>query len=191
MNREERTLPDEQLAHMIAEGDGNAFNTLASRYLPELRLLLLKLTQDGDVADDLVQEVLLKAYLALSRQSYAEKQKVKGWLLTIAKNSFLDHRRRERRRNSIVCPMELSSLQVADEASEQLQLVYEKEQRLDLVEASLPHLVPAQREVVSMRLKEMSFAQISEAMACSLGTSLARMSYAVHNLRSLCEQRVA
>ncbi len=53
------------------------------------RFLLTLCAGDRMTADDIAQESLMKAYLALNR--YDERQKAKLWLMKIAYNTFLNH----------------------------------------------------------------------------------------------------
>ncbi len=56
-----------------------------------LRRFLLTLCRgDRMTADDIAQETLVKAYLALVK--YDERSKAKVWLMKIAYNTFLNHR---------------------------------------------------------------------------------------------------
>ena len=56
-----------------------------------LRRFLLTLCRgDRMTADDIAQETLVKAYLALDK--YDERSKAKVWLMKIAYNTFLNHR---------------------------------------------------------------------------------------------------
>jgi DNA-directed RNA polymerase specialized sigma24 family protein len=57
------------------------------------------------------------------------------------------------------------------------------------VEAAIDRLPFAQREVLTLRVHAgLTFAEISEVMAAPLGTSLARMRYALANLRRILEE---
>ena len=53
------------------------------------RFLLTLCGGDRMTADDIAQETLMKAYLALSK--YDERQKARLWLMKIAYNTFLNH----------------------------------------------------------------------------------------------------
>ena len=53
------------------------------------RFLLTLCGGDRMTADDIAQETLMKAYLALNK--YDERQKARLWLMKIAYNTFLNH----------------------------------------------------------------------------------------------------
>jgi len=57
-----------------------------------LRAYALRLTQDRDDANDLVQDTVLKAIV--NEEKFAEGTNLKGWLYTIMKNIFINKYRR-------------------------------------------------------------------------------------------------
>lgn len=61
------------------------------QYRP-LRGYAMKLTQDPEDANDLVQETMVKAFL--NKDKFAEGTNLKGWLYTIMKNIFINNYRR-------------------------------------------------------------------------------------------------
>jgi len=64
------------------------------RLVPDLRAFARSLARNVDVADDLVQETLLKAWE--KRASLRDRDKLKPWLLMILRNIFLQSLRRTR-----------------------------------------------------------------------------------------------
>ena len=81
-----------------------------------LRRFLLTLCRgDRMAADDIAQESLMKAYLALDK--YDERQKAKLWLMKIAYNTFLNHHAQTARHRfeDIDAAAMMSSQQSSDE----------------------------------------------------------------------------
>lgn len=74
--------------------DFRALVTIESR---PLRNYALKLTQDVEDADDLVQDTMLKAFT--NEEKFAEGTNLKGWLYTIMKNIFINKYRRAMKSN--------------------------------------------------------------------------------------------
>lgn len=60
-------MDDDGLQHKAHRGDQTAFTKLAGRCYPALCRHATYLVQDSDVAEDIVQEALLKAYLRIRR----------------------------------------------------------------------------------------------------------------------------
>ena len=84
------------LARKAAAGDAAAFTRLVRAHEGAVRRFLARLTR-GD-ADDLAQEVFLKAWRAAS--SWRGEGSYRGWLLRIAWTLFLTAHRGEQRRGA-------------------------------------------------------------------------------------------
>src|ERR671929_1773560 len=73
---------------------GRSFDQEALPHLDSLYRVALRLTGDVTMAEDLVQDTMLKAYRAWHQ--YRPGTNAKGWLLTILRNTFInDYRRRK------------------------------------------------------------------------------------------------
>src|SRR6266481_7000141 len=68
------------------------FNHLVTNKEQPLKGFALKLTQDMEDAQDLVQDTMLKAFT--NRDKFEEGTNLKGWLYTIMKNIFINKYRR-------------------------------------------------------------------------------------------------
>lgn len=87
-----------RLALAAASGDQASTAELVRRTQPEVWRLCARLG-DRDVADDLTQEVYLRALPALAR--YRQEASVRTWLLQIARHVCADHVRRRTRARSL------------------------------------------------------------------------------------------
>lgn len=63
--------------------------------VPSLRAFALSLTYNGDRADDLVQETLVRAWA--NRETYRPDTHLKAWLFTILRNQFYTECRKRQR----------------------------------------------------------------------------------------------
>ena len=63
--------------------------------IPNLRAFAISLTGDPHVANDLVQETLLKAWS--NRDKFAPGTNLKAWLFTILRNTYFSDFRKKRR----------------------------------------------------------------------------------------------
>ncbi|MFN8155421.1 MAG: RNA polymerase sigma factor [Bacteroidia bacterium] len=68
------------------------FNHQVKEHYRPLRGYALKLTQDPEDANDLVQETMLKAFN--NKDKFADGTNLRGWLYTIMKNIFINNYRR-------------------------------------------------------------------------------------------------
>ena len=71
-----------------------AFTQLVRKNLPSLRrFLLAACSGNGDEADDVAQEALMKAYVA--SRNFDDEAGFSGWLYRIACNCLIDHQRKQ------------------------------------------------------------------------------------------------
>lgn len=186
---------DEQLvADYVMRGDDRAFRLLVERYQERVYGFLLGMVQDPDVANDLFQDTFVRVVRALNerRGSYKHQGRFAAWVLKIARNTALDHMRRQKRWVEIggdgvdgVDPWDL----LPDESPDAHELTEQREESAWL-EACIERLPPEQREVLLLRHEgELTFREIAELTGCSINTALGRMRYALANLRRLMAQR--
>lgn len=70
------------------------FDTGVLEFAPRLRAFIRRRVRNDTVADDLVQETLLKVYR--SRDTLRDGTKLEAWLYQIARGTIIDHHRRQR-----------------------------------------------------------------------------------------------
>ena len=91
------------------------FITLTEQHQTAVRRYLVALCcGDSQQADDLAQEALIKAYLAMDNLD--DPQKFKPWVYRIACNTFLDSRRSVRHTTGVEDAASLSSPETSDSA---------------------------------------------------------------------------
>lgn len=67
---------------------------------PSLKPYALKLTKDGEEANDLLQETVFKAYN--NRDKFQDGTNLKAWMYTIMRNTFITNYQRMVRRNTFI-----------------------------------------------------------------------------------------
>src|SRR4051812_50217679 len=86
---------DADLARRVAEGDEDAFTQLDDRYRAPLRRYARRLLRRSEHdADDVVQDVLIRAHAAL--RAGDEPEELRPWLYRLARNRAIDEVRRAR-----------------------------------------------------------------------------------------------
>lgn len=93
MNKE-RSTEEQRLSFEAARGDVGAFSLLISRYTNSLRHFVSGYCSNSCDIEDICQETLRKAFMAIS--TFNPEMKFKNWLFEIAKNSALDNARRKK-----------------------------------------------------------------------------------------------
>lgn len=96
----DRTLTDEQLAAKARDGDTAAMEELYLRYRQPVFRIVYRSTRNIDEAEDIVQDVFLKAFERL--HTFRERSRFSTWLMRIALNLCTDHARMRQRRQQLL-----------------------------------------------------------------------------------------
>jgi len=86
---------DSSLVRRSVEGDSAAFGILYDRYAPVVRALAFDVTHDVNSAQDLAQEVFLRAHAKLP--TVRDGDRFGPWLIAIARHCVQEWRRSRRR----------------------------------------------------------------------------------------------
>ena len=91
----EKSAPDDNdLLADIAAGSHGAFRLLIERYRRPMLTLALRTVGNAADAEEIVQEVFLKVWIAAPRWDTSGDAKFSTWLFRVALNLCIDHRRR-------------------------------------------------------------------------------------------------
>ena len=180
------TESDTDLIRRAQANDIDAFCLLAERYARRIHLLALHYCRNAQDAEDLSQEVWLKAYQALA--SFRSDSSFYTWLRRITINAFLNHRRsgffRRRGQTTIVQLLQIDADQLLESQTASPENIYNK-LLLENVRKALAELTPSQRLAFLLRHYEgMSYEEIANAMNCSTGTVKKGVWRAVGKLRA-------
>lgn len=183
------TDSDTDLIRRAQADDIDAFCLLAERYARRIHLLAFHYCRNAQDAEDLSQEVWLKAYQAL--RSFRSDSSFYTWLRRITINAFLNHRRsnlfRRQGQTTMVqlVQIDAETFEVPLESrTTSPENIYNKLLFESVVEA-LSELTPSQRLAFLLRHYEgMSYEEIASAMNCSTGTVKKGVSRAIVKLRA-------
>lgn len=133
--------------------------------------------QDPSMADDLVQETLLRAWV--HRASLEQHENPAAWMGRVLRNACRDEQRRVAREATGLAPSELPSNLASTE---------QVDTQRDLHRA-LAQLEPPQRRVVELvDLRGLSYLEAAEVLACPVGTVMSRLARARAKLRQALTQ---
>ncbi|HEX6649247.1 MAG TPA: sigma-70 family RNA polymerase sigma factor [Pyrinomonadaceae bacterium] len=180
------TESDTDLIRRAQADDIDAFCLLAQRYARRIHLLAFHYCRNAQDAEDLSQEVWLKAYQAL--RSFRSDSSFYTWLRRITINAFLNHRRsslfRRRGETTTVQLVQIDSETSLESRATSPENIYSKVLFESVVEA-LAELTPSQRLAFLLRHYEgMSYEEVANAMNCSTGTVKKGVSRAIVKLRA-------
>ncbi|MBI4208333.1 MAG: sigma-70 family RNA polymerase sigma factor [Deltaproteobacteria bacterium] len=175
----EEDLEGEFLSRLL-QGDASAFQEVVARYQRGIFGFCLRMIGNVAEAEDLAQEVFLRAFRSIRR--FRGQSKFSTWLYQIARNLSLNRIRYLRRRRT----SDLQSVSMENEAS--LAVIFEngeidspegavleQERRRHLSEA-IVSLDILYREVILLRdVEGLSYEEISEALGTAVGTVKSRL----------------
>ena len=155
------------------EGSELAFRTLVERYQRPVFSLVLRMVRDRGIAEDVTQEVFVKAWMALAR--YDPRRRFASWLFKIASNAAIDQLRRKKLPTTPIeagDPDQSSILdRIEDERSESPDTLVKRRELSSALEAAVAALRPEYRLVVLLRFREeLPYRDIAEATGMPLGT---------------------
>ena len=183
-------LSDQVLLNRYLSGDRSAISQLIDRHSTRVRDYIRMMVRDRDVADDILQETLIKVVRVIDEGRYADTGKFLSWVLRIAHNQVIDYFRSQKGSRTVSEAEAgynvLGTLRFAERTVED-RMVSEQ------IEADIRRLIDClpeeQREVVVMRYYAgMSFQEIAEQTEASINTALGRMRYALINLRKMIKE---
>jgi RNA polymerase sigma-70 factor, ECF subfamily len=175
---------DAQLMLAYARGEMRAFETLYSRHRGALYRYLTRQTRDGEIANDLFQEVWSR--VIVNRARYEPRAKFRTFLFTLAHNCFIDHCRRTKARPR---GMGIEDADDADllPAPEELQpdSALARDEATCRYRAALATLPAEQRDVYLLHEEsELSLEEIARVTGVGAETAKSRLRYAVNKLKA-------
>jgi len=188
IGRNNRTRRPFRLAEGMTErtGDPPDVERLLVSFAPRVYGLLLRMVGRPDVAEDLMQETLLRALRSMG--TYRPEGKFRAWIFRIAVNLARDWIRGQPRRRTVPLGDEADETApgvtpVTDAPPDADALSRERARDVDRALARLPN---ADREVLLMRYYgDLTFKAIAQATDEPLGTVLARAHRALKKLGDL------
>jgi RNA polymerase sigma-70 factor, ECF subfamily len=187
LGRGERvTDPDDQrLLRELRAGRPEACAEVVRAHYPAVYRLLVHLTRDVHLAEDLTQETFAAAWEKIA--GFAGRSSVATWLHRIAYTKFIDARRADRRAANI-----RERLAIADgEQQSPLDAVAADDEAKRLHRA-LDELEIAERTAVVLHyLQGLSYREMAEVLDEPVGTMKWRTAEAIDRLRILLGEKVA
>lgn len=146
-------------------GDTDGYASLVERYGGRVYNIALRITQDGDAANDCAQDAFIRAYRALHQ--YDPSLPFGPWLYRIATNASLNHVQRWRAHETTV--EELPDPAEPEETGPE-QLAVRREEVAEVVGA-MAELPPAYRAALTLRhLQQLSYQEVADTLGLPMGT---------------------
>lgn len=157
--------------------DSHSFRDGLVEMIPVLRAFARSLCGQRDLADDLAQETLAKAWQA--RDKFQLGTNLKAWLFVILRNEFYSNHRRAKTAADYN-----AAYSHAGEGAEA-----EQHARLDLTDLmrAFSQLPSEQKEALILTASEFSYDEAAQICGCAVGTIKSRVSRARKQLQTLVE----
>ncbi len=172
-------MTNEQLSEQLKQlqcGNMEAFEKIYNELSTPIFAIILRITQDKRLAEDILQEFFIKLYEAAAKgkTSPFSAKNPRAYIFQMAHNMALDALRKEPRHESLDELDELPSPADSD-----------TEQRLDL-EAALAKLTDAERQIVTLHINAgLKFREIAAITSSPIGTVMWRYNKALKRLRDI------
>lgn len=146
------------------------FNALVIHNAEGLKPFAVTLTRDWEIAQDLYQETLYKAFV--HRDKYQPGTNIKAWLCTIMRNIFINDYRRAERKRSVMDAVKYA------EQNNPYQSSADRSIRLKEINAAIYNLPLIFKKVCLLYLQGYKYSEIAEALGEPLGTIKSRIHFA-------------
>lgn len=174
--------PDWALIRAMADGDVRALNEVYARYGPMLMGFLNARLGNRELAEEVVQDVMLAVWD--SARTFEARSKVKTWLLVIARNRAINATRRKKL--PLIDISQIFNLKSDDTGPMEAVVRHEAQDR---VRSAIQQLPDGQREVlVLVFYHQLTGPEVAEVLDISEGTVKSRLHRAKENLKGLLSQ---
>ncbi len=176
---------DERIAERVQSGEADEFGELVARYQPKLMRYARKFLPDRDDAEDIVQEVFIKAFSNI--QSFDVSRRFSPWIYRIAHNEFVNELKKKAARR-VVFSFDIDTLLPHLAAPERTDRGELDRDLRETLEGHLDRLDPKYREpLILYYLEEMGYKEISDILQIPVSTVGVRLARARAQLTKVAD----
>lgn len=176
-------VDEREAVEACQRGEREAFDGLVERYQRDIYRLCFRYVNDPQDANDIAQEVFLKAYRAIGK--FRGDSSFSTWLYRIAVNTclnFRSSRKPEAEELSDTLPDRRAGALVA----------MEDEERAQRVREAVSRLPEKQRATLILKVyHELTHEEVAGIVGASVGTVKANLFHALGNLRKMLQAEAA
>lgn len=169
---EEKNIPDDnELVKLIQAGDTDLFAVIIERYQGKLFAYLYRLIGSREEAEDLLQDVFIKAFKNM--QSYDIERKFSSWIYRIAHNEAINYIKR-RSLKRFISWEDITSTKdklVSNSTEEGADFMWLRKETIGEVDEAINKLPIKYKQVLLLRYySEKSYEEISEILQKPVNT---------------------
>ena len=171
-------MKEHELVEAARSGDRLAYEQLVNQYLPYVHSLALNITRNKMDADDVTQEVFIRAYQSI--KSFRGESKLRTWLYRITINQALQYKKRTRKHTGD----SLRETETIPDGKADAMHTLMQENQHQILTRSIARLPEKQRLVVQLRLEhDLKFKEIAVVMKRTVGAVKANYFHAIKKLQ--------
>lgn len=161
-----KTLSDEELVKRIRSDDQELYRIIIERYEQKLRRYAMTFVRESDVADDVLQNAFIKAFINL--RGFNTKKKFSSWIYRIVHNEALNEIKKHKKELRLEDVFEYKDIPSKEiDIGEHV----DKDKAKEMLNVCLEKLPNTYREpLVLFYLEERSYSEISDIMRMPVGT---------------------
>ena len=179
-------LPDNELIPLVLKGDQQAYKVLVERYQSYIFTLAFRLMQSREDAEEVAQDVFVKAYRSLA--DFKGGSKFSTWIYTIAHNTAITYLRKKKQK-ILAIDDESAFMQLENQESDFKANQVEDKSRKDMVNRAIDMLPPDDAQIITLFYKgDQSLDEIASIMGIETNTVKVRLFRARQKLKEKMEK---
>ncbi|WP_431214888.1 RNA polymerase sigma factor [Puia sp. P3] len=179
-------LTDTEIIRRILQGDQAIFATLVQRYQQYVFTLVLRFTDSREDAEEISQDVFVKAYRSLA--DFRGDAKFSTWLYTVVRTSCITFLRKKRL-DTISIDNERTAVQLENKESGFNANTIEQKSRHAMINEAIRLLSPDDSQLITLFYKgEQSLEEIGKIMGLEPNTVKVKLHRARNRLREKLEK---
>lgn len=173
---------EDEVVRAARDGDRDAFRSLVIKYQSLVYGLVFRHLGDSAMAEDLTQEIFLKAHRGLT--GFRAESKFSSWLTALAINHLRNHfKSRSHQEQRSTTPVEAPTLEDFDFGPEADLLQREELRRFQCAIQALP--VTLREVLILCGVEGRSYIEVSEVLGIPVGSVRSRLHAARTEIRTL------
>jgi len=182
-------LNDTEIIGKVLSGDHQAYAVLVNRYQNYVFTLSLRFTKNREDAEEVSQDIFVKAYKALA--DFRGSSKFSTWLYTIVNNTCITFLRKKKLQTHSLDNE--SIFETADNLDSGLRAnMVEQKSRLTMVSKAIAMLGPDDAEIITLFYKaEQTLEEIAQILGLEANTAKVRLHRARTRLKEKMERHFA
>jgi RNA polymerase sigma-70 factor (ECF subfamily) len=178
-------MDEKDLVQKSREGNEEAYGVLVETHKGKVFNMVYSMTLNREIADDISQEVFIKAYYALPR--FKGKAAFSTWLHQIAVNHTRDFLRKSSRMRHVPFDETKVDLKTHEDEPEKREKAQELVQKKKIVHEAIATLPEKYRTILSLRdIQGLPYEEISHVLNISPGTVDSRL----HRARKMLKKKI-